>query len=443
MLSVGTPRLTSGVEVVHAVAGRLRLRASDSTSKEILETLAPQLRQQDGVRQVCINGTTGSLLISFEPSKLSLSQLLALLQQSGVSLAGESSPEANHTLLWSGACSQAYSKLQSLLPLFAGIVTTRQLGIQGWPAIPVYLMTTSVARQVLNNLDVGLSAALTGETSPEKSLEKVSELKGKLAADAVTNNLVQPTEVAYSIVHAIPGRIRFQIPRIAQDPEYLKQLQILLKADGRMTGIRIKGATGSLAITYKPDQHADAEMAAHLVALIQAAAEVIASRDTRATIVDSVSSAKASEVIALPKDAQRAPGAAAPKAITPTEESMASVPTSATDETSDSTLPTDSNLDEQPQPIVDESATSAEELPLPTTPEETSEEVEPTKINTESAQQPTVDEASDTFPSTEVTAELSEQAESAQLITWSRFKSAILCGMLRFLAKEPANSATV
>ncbi|NEO97939.1 MAG: hypothetical protein F6K58_04365 [Symploca sp. SIO2E9] len=429
MLSVGTSRLTSGMEVVHAVAGRLRLRASDSVSRNILDALAPQLRQQDGVRQVCMNETTGSLLISFDPSKLSLSQLLEVLQQSGVSLTGELSPEANNTLLWSGACSQAYSKLQSLIPLFAGIVTIRKLGIQGLPAIPVYLMTTSVTRQVLKQLDLGRAKVIAAETLPEETLQKASELKGKSAGGAVTDNLVQPTEIDYNIVHAIPGRIRFQIPRITQDQDYLKQLQILLKADGRVTGIRFKPTTGSLAITYKSEQHSDAEIASHLVTLIKAAAGVIAPTDAQVTVVDSVSSNQTSEVIALPKDA-------------PTEESMAPPPTSAVDQTSESTLPTDSTLDQQPQPIAaEESATSAVELPLQPTQKEAKKKVEPTDTSVESAQQPTVDETSDILPPAEVTMELSEQAISDQIITWSRFKSAILCGMLRFLAKEPAKSA--
>lgn len=66
-----------------------------------------------------------------------------------------------------------------------------------------------------------------------------------------THQLTQPATVAYSIAHAIPGRIRFRVPRIAKDSKYVQRLQALLKADPVVTHERVNNAAASIVITYK------------------------------------------------------------------------------------------------------------------------------------------------------------------------------------------------
>ncbi|BAY42516.1 hypothetical protein SAMD00079811_00930 [Scytonema sp. HK-05] len=71
----------------------------------------------------------------------------------------------------------------------------------------------------------------------------------------------QPATVAYSIAHAIPGRVRFRVPRIAKDSKYVQRLEALLKADPVITGehpfgasalrYRVNNAAASIVITYK------------------------------------------------------------------------------------------------------------------------------------------------------------------------------------------------
>ncbi|BAZ20758.1 hypothetical protein NIES4073_16350 [Kalymmatonema gypsitolerans NIES-4073] len=61
----------------------------------------------------------------------------------------------------------------------------------------------------------------------------------------------QPATVTYSIAHAIPGRVRFRVPRIAKDSKYVQRLEALLKADPVVTGERVNNAAASIVITYK------------------------------------------------------------------------------------------------------------------------------------------------------------------------------------------------
>jgi hypothetical protein len=61
----------------------------------------------------------------------------------------------------------------------------------------------------------------------------------------------QPATVTYSIAHAIPGRVRFRVPRIAKDSKYVQRLEALLKADPVVTGDRVNNAAASIVITYK------------------------------------------------------------------------------------------------------------------------------------------------------------------------------------------------
>ncbi|MGQ4648236.1 heavy metal translocating P-type ATPase [Lyngbya aestuarii] len=82
MISVVAP--PKGVEVVHSVAGRVRLRTANAEDN-VIKVLAQQLRQVQGVLAVRTNKTTGSLLIIFDQDQLSHSQLLTVLQYCGTS----------------------------------------------------------------------------------------------------------------------------------------------------------------------------------------------------------------------------------------------------------------------------------------------------------------------------------------------------------------------
>lgn len=85
------------------------------------------------------------------------------------------------------------------------------------------------------------------------------------------NRAAPLTIVACSLAHAIPGRVRFRVPRLGCDPRYAKRLQRLIESDARVTGVRASSAAASIAISYETKLVKDAEMHAHLVRLIQEA----------------------------------------------------------------------------------------------------------------------------------------------------------------------------
>jgi hypothetical protein len=70
-------------------------------------------------------------------------------------------------------------------------------------------------------------------------------------SQSVIQQAKQPAKVAYSIAHAIPGRVRFRVPQIACDPKYVQRLEALLKSDSTVTSERVNKAAKSVVITYK------------------------------------------------------------------------------------------------------------------------------------------------------------------------------------------------
>ncbi len=144
-----------GLQVLHATPGRLRLRATDSSIKSILDTISQQLRQQDGVREVSANQQTGSLVVTFDENKLSLPQMFGVLQQFGVSEPQASLPDEKKTDPFAAWKSLDFWKEQGLdfIPLITGLVVTGRLGIHGLAALPVYLITAGATRQVIAYLE--------------------------------------------------------------------------------------------------------------------------------------------------------------------------------------------------------------------------------------------------------------------------------------------------
>ncbi|GAB1543277.1 hypothetical protein NUACC21_59510 [Scytonema sp. NUACC21] len=83
-------------------------------------------------------------------------------------------------------------------------------------------------------------------------------------------------EISYSIAHAIPGRIRFWIPKIAIDSDYADKLKATIeKSHSEITDVRINEKAASIAITYRSDAISDDQMRSHLVNLIQVAPDTV------------------------------------------------------------------------------------------------------------------------------------------------------------------------
>lgn len=90
----------------------------------------------------------------------------------------------------------------------------------------------------------------------------------------IANKTSLPQKISYSVVHAIPGRIRFRIPRLAKDSEYANKLKRLIESDARTTNVRINSSAASIAINYQPGVISDHQMRSHLVNLIQTAPNI-------------------------------------------------------------------------------------------------------------------------------------------------------------------------
>lgn len=100
-------------------------------------------------------------------------------------------------------------------------------------------------------------------------------LPSKKAAKSVAKKTAPSKKILYSIVHAIPGRIRFRIPLLAKDPEYANQLKLVIESDTKVTNVRANPKAASIVINYQVGGISDNQMREHLIGLIQTAQNVV------------------------------------------------------------------------------------------------------------------------------------------------------------------------
>ena len=127
------------------VDGRVRLRHATLRRAGILPVIEGLLRGLDGVEAVTTNPRSGSLLLEYDPTRLTRDDLLALLR-SGESLLGAHMPEtrtasgmASHTAsgaapngsLLSGLCSRR-TRNRCMLAALAGSALLGLWGRGGW-----------------------------------------------------------------------------------------------------------------------------------------------------------------------------------------------------------------------------------------------------------------------------------------------------------------------
>jgi copper chaperone CopZ len=259
MTGVTVQSTESGLEVVHAMPGRVRLRASGSSLlladywEERLEDFAQRLRQEEGVCKVNANLQTGSLVVTFDENTLSYSQMFAVLKKCGVATATEfPDQEDGADGFWLDT-----TQLESVIPLIAGALITGGLGISGLPAIPVYLLAAGTTRQLIEQFE-------------EEEKEEDGGTRGLL--DAGTISLVKQ-KIDCSVVHAVRGRVRLQVPRLFQDGIYASRLEKLAAADSNITSVRVNRAAASVTFTYDAKAVSETEIGSRLVELIQRAGE--------------------------------------------------------------------------------------------------------------------------------------------------------------------------
>lgn len=100
-------------------------------------------------------------------------------------------------------------------------------------------------------------------------------LAPKKTTKSVAKKTAAPQNISYSIVHAIPGRIRFRIPLLAIDSEYANKLKLVVESDPRVTNVRANPEAASIVINYQVGVISDNQMREHLVSLIKTAQDVV------------------------------------------------------------------------------------------------------------------------------------------------------------------------
>ncbi|MBV8887406.1 MAG: hypothetical protein JO235_25890 [Chroococcidiopsidaceae cyanobacterium CP_BM_RX_35] len=275
--------IENGLQVVHAMPGRIRLRTTNTSCPNLLlDALTEQLQQQDGITEVCSNQETGSLLVKYDRNKLSLQQIFEGLKQFSALLPKPLQPEED-TELFAAWRSFGFWQEQgrSLIPLVTGLLVTGRLGLHGLTAIPVYLVAAGATRQVLEYLES------ESGTSEQDQIPQTSQRLQKLSATEKSES----AKMACSVVHKIPGRVRFHVPMLAQDRAYTQRLEVLLRAEDQLKSYRINRNTATVVITYEPGWIPDDQVLSYSVELIQLACSVSPRTEPKVTDEQAIKSA--------------------------------------------------------------------------------------------------------------------------------------------------------
>jgi hypothetical protein len=227
---------TGGLEIVHATKGRIRIRATDAIFNSKLDNIAASVRQYQGVTTVFVHQQTSSLVLMFDTGLLSLSQMLGILQEFEIQPAPVS--HVDPFAVWKSPDFWVKESV-SLIPLMTGLAVTGGLGISGFAGIPVYMLTADVTRRLIDYLQPQFSGLETEKAQKEAIIE---------------TPLSHNSQLVYSVVHAIPGRVRFHVPGLAEDPVYGQRLEKLLRLDPLVIHLRLNYHAASVVITYQPGE---------------------------------------------------------------------------------------------------------------------------------------------------------------------------------------------
>ncbi len=141
------------IEIVSAVAGRLRLRTRDKDKVgEIFPPMVAEFKHYQGVKDISTNHQTGSLTIAFDPQKISLTEILAILEKWGISQTIVTPPSTSD--MWLQMSATLRDNVPTIVPLLVGLLIVRGLGLSGWRAILTYVVAAKATRGVMKQLDI-------------------------------------------------------------------------------------------------------------------------------------------------------------------------------------------------------------------------------------------------------------------------------------------------
>jgi hypothetical protein len=235
------------LQVIHAIAGRIRISTTDNSWDSQIENLSQELKQQSWVLEIVEKKDRGSVTFTFDEKQLPLPQVLQVLTEFDVKYTPLSA-KPDFSELKSPGFWQKQSN--SLIPFIMGLIVTRGLRIRGWPSILVYMLIADGTRWLMTSLEPGLVTAVMSKTV-QKLATQATPIPGfnKVSKKSITE-VPTPGKIDYKIVHQIPGRVRFHLNQIHQDPAYCQRLEKLLKTDGEVSNFRLNIQAGSVMINY-------------------------------------------------------------------------------------------------------------------------------------------------------------------------------------------------
>ncbi|WP_051036453.1 HMA2 domain-containing protein [Pleurocapsa sp. PCC 7327] len=148
-----------------------------------------------------------------------------------------------------------HSEIETILAVALGLLVTRRFQLRGVKAVLINLLIINLIGQLLELLkqpDSGTS-------------QRVREEKERTALQTV-GSFGQ-----YTILHAVPGRIRLRVPQLAQDRVFAQRLEELLADDENVVDVRINRDAASVAIKYQTREISDIELGWRLMNILNRA----------------------------------------------------------------------------------------------------------------------------------------------------------------------------
>jgi hypothetical protein len=225
---VATPYAPVVYSIAHALPGRVGFCIPQISEDAIyVKRLQALLNSQPEVISQQVNSVAGSIVITYKSGIMPDSEMRSYLA-SVIKAANNDVPAIEQPV---------YSSLEE-----ADRTEDAKTAIEGDEESQEQ---TEIPTE--EDAEIGKSDDAATENFPMSPLPGVPEPSYSLKSPSQ-----ESAKVAYSIAHAIPGRIRFRIPRIAQDPKYVQRLEALFKKDPAVTNERVNRSAASIVITYQP-----------------------------------------------------------------------------------------------------------------------------------------------------------------------------------------------